>query len=164
MTASPWFRAAQLARTGRLDDAQALLVADFANRQSPNWLPPDAASDAELAALVGLLPQPFPTGNQYSEYVLASVLTRLRRFETAGQYAAESYGRNPGTMPAVIVAQCAAALGDDALAVQWLRAAFAIGTNLAGLAEAIDRRSEFARVRALPEVVSLRKDVSTASG
>jgi len=163
MVASPWFRAAELARTAKYEDARRVLVHDFANQHSPNWLPPDAAHERELAALIGLLPQPFPTGNQYSEYVLASMLTRVGQFEMAGQYAAESYGRAPATMSAVIVAQCAAALGDDELAVQWLRAAFAIGTNLAGLAEAIDRRTEFAHLRAHPGMVSLRHDLAAAS-
>lgn len=163
MSVSPWFRAAELARSGKLTDARNYLVADFGNQGSPNWVPPDAASDPELEALVGLLPQPLPTGNQYSEYVLASVLVRLSQFETAGRYAAESYGRNPGTMPAVVVAQCAAALGDDELAVRWLRAAYSVGTNLAGLAEAIDRRAEFARLRGRPDIVTLRHDLTSAS-
>jgi hypothetical protein len=112
---------------------------------------------------VSMLPQPLPTGNQYSEYVLASVLTRLRQFEPAGRYAAESYGRNPGTMPAVIVAQCAAALGDDELAVGWLRAAYSVGTNLPGLAEAIDRRAEFAQLRYRPDMVTLRHDLASSA-
>ena len=163
MVASPWFRAAELARVGKYEDARDLLVNDFRNMQPPNWLPPEAAHERELAALIGLLPQPFPTGNQYSEYVLASMLTRVGQFETAGKYAAESYGRTPGTMPAVIVAQCAASLGDDELAVKWLRAAFSIGTNLAGLAEAIDRRTEFAHLRARPDMVSLRHDLASAT-
>ncbi|MCU1366627.1 MAG: peptidase family protein, partial [Ilumatobacteraceae bacterium] len=162
MVASPWFRAAEYARNGRYEDARNLLLADFANLQQPNWIPPDAASERELEALVGLLPKPLPTGNQYSEYVLASVLTRLRQFEPAGRYAAESYGRNPGTMPAVIVAQCAAALGDDELAVGWLRAAYSAGTNLAGLADAIDRRVEFAQLRYRPDVVGLRRELAAA--
>lgn len=163
MTPSPWFRAAELARVGKRDDARNLMLADFANPQSPNWIPPDAASERELEALVGLLPQPLPTGNQYSEYVLASVLARLRQFEPAGRYAAESYARHPGTMPAVIVAQCAAALGDDELAVKWLRAAYAVGTNLTGLAEAIDRRAEFAHLRGRPDMVLLRNDLAAAT-
>jgi Zn-dependent protease len=163
MISSPWFRAAELARVGKRDEARNLLLADFANPQQPNWIPPDAASDRELEALVSLLPQPLPTGNQYSEYVLASVLTRLRQFEPAGRYAAESYGRNPGTMPAVIVAQCAAALGDDEIAVGWLRTAYSVGTNLPGLAEAIDRRVEFAQLRYRPDMVTLRHDLASSA-
>ena len=162
MSVSPWFRAAELARSGKYTEARNYLLADFDNLNSPNWIPPDAAGDRELEALVGILPQPLPTGNQYSEYVLASVLARLGQFETAGRYAAESYGRNPGTMPAVIVAQCAAALGDDELAVRWLRAAYSVGTNLAGLAEAIDRRAEFARLRDRPDIVTLRHELTSA--
>ncbi|MCU1393693.1 MAG: peptidase family protein [Ilumatobacteraceae bacterium] len=163
MVPSPWFRAAEFAREGKRDEARNLLLADFANTQQPNWIPPDPASDLELTALVGLLPQPLPTGNPYSEYVLASILTRLRQFETAGRYAAESYARNPGTMPAVIVAQCAASLGDDELAVGWLRAAYSSGTNLPGLAEALDRRAEFAHLRSRPDVASLRHALASAA-
>ncbi len=162
ITVSPWFRAAELARRGNRDEAGRLLEAEFTMGHSPNWLPPDDASERELEALVGLLPRPLPTGNVYSEYVLASVLVRLGEFDEAGRYAAASYGRSPGTMPAVIVAQCAAALGDEELAVRWLRAGYDIGTNLAGLADAIDRRSEFAAVRTRPEIMALRRELATA--
>jgi len=163
ITVSPWFRSAELARRGNYEDARNLLLADFALGRSPNWLPPEAASDREIEALINLLPRPLPTGNAYSEYVLASQLVRLGEFEPAGRYAAESYGRAPGTMPAVIVAQCAAALGDEELAIRWLRAGYDAGTNLAGLADAIDSRSEFLRVRQRPEVLQLRHDLATAS-
>ena len=163
MNLSPWYKAAELARRGHLDDAARLLTNDFAVIQPPNWMPPDDASDAELRALVGLLPQPFPTGNTYSEYVLATVLTRLGDFEQAGRYAANLYRRSPGSMPAVVVAQCAAALNDDELAVQWLRAAYSVGTNLAGLAEAIDTRREFNSLRRRPDVMQLRHSLAAAS-
>lgn len=163
MNLSPWYKAAELARRGRLDDAASLLTNDFAVVQPPNWMPPDDASDAELRALVGLLPQPLPTGNAYSEYVLASVLTRLGDFEQAGRYAADLYRRSPGSMPAVVVAQCAAALHDEELAVQWLRAAFSVGTNLPGLAEAIDTRREFSNLRGRPDVMQLRHTLAAAS-
>ncbi len=163
ITVSPWFRSAELARKGNLEDARNLLLADFALRQSPNWLPPESASERELEALVGLLPRPLPVGNVYSEYVLASILVRLGEFDDAGRYAAASYGRSPGTMPAVIVAQCAAALDDDELAVKWLRAGYDVGTNLPGLADAIENRREFDRIRYRPDVVTLRNDLAAAS-
>lgn len=163
ITPSPWFRAAELARRGNYQDARNLLVGDFANAQPPNWMPPDGAGERELEALVGLMGDPLPTGNSYSEYVLATVLVRLGEFERAGRYAAQSYSRSPGTMPAVVVAQCAAALHDDDLAVKWLRAAYDIGTNLAGLADAIDRRHEFDQVRYRPEVVRLRHELASAT-
>lgn len=163
MVASPWYRAAVLARTGKYEQAQALLVADFSSPHQPNWLPPDAASERELEALVNLLPQPLPTGNPYSEYVLASILVRLGEFERAGRYAAQSYSRSPGTMPAVIVAQSAAALGDSSLAVKWLQAGYDVGTNLPGLADALDRRAEFAALRNDPEFVRLRHDLTSTS-
>ena len=162
ITVSPWFRAAELARRGNLDEARNLLVADFALHQSPNWLPPDAAGEKELEALVNLLPRPLPTGNVYSEYVLASILVRLGEFDDAGRYAADSYTRSPGTMPAVIVAECAAALDDDELAIKWLHAGYDVGTNLPGLADAIDNRSEFVDIRDRPEIVRLRHDLARA--
>ena len=160
---SPWFRAAELARRGSYQDAHNVLVGEFDATDQPNWMPPDAAGERELEALVGLLGEPLPTGNPYSEYVLATVLLRLGEFERAGRYAAQTYGRSPATMPAVVVAQCAAALHDDDLAVKWLRAAYDIGTNLPGLAEAIDRRREFDQVRYRPEVVRLRHDLAAAA-
>ncbi|CAB4876026.1 unannotated protein [freshwater metagenome] len=163
MSVSPWFKAADLARRGRLDEASSLLTNDFAVAQPANWMPPDAASDAELQALVGLLPRPFPTGNAYSEYVLASVLTRLGQFDLAGRYAADLYDRSPGSMPAVVVAQCAAALGDDDLAVRWLRAAYTSGTNLSGLGEAIDTRREFTNLRNRADVMQLRHEVASTN-
>jgi Zn-dependent protease len=159
MVASPWYRAAALARAGRVDEARGLLLADFESAVAPNWLPPEVASERELEALVALLPRPLPTGNAYSEYVLASILIRLGEFDEAGRYAAQSYTRWTQTMPAVIVAQCAAALGDNDLAVRWLRAAYDAGTNRPGLAEAIDERSEFATVRHDPQVVQLRHEL-----
>jgi Zn-dependent protease len=163
MSVSPWFRAALLGRAGRRDEARDLLLNDLAIMQPPNWVPPDDASERELEALVALLPRPLPTGNPYSEYVLASVLVRLGEFEQAGQYAAASYARTPSTMSAVIVAQCAAALHDDELAVKWLRAGYDIGTNLPGLADAIDRRAEFAQLRNQPAVIQLRHELASAT-
>ncbi|MEO7398201.1 MAG: site-2 protease family protein [Ilumatobacteraceae bacterium] len=162
ISVSPWFRAAELARRGNTIAARDLLVDDFSNGQSPNWLPPDGASARELEGLVALLPRPLSTGNVYSEYVLASILVRLGEFEAAGRYAAESYARAPGTMPAVIVAQCAAALDDDDLAIKWLRAGYDIGTNLSGLADAIEHRAEFADIRDRPEVIRLRHELAAA--
>lgn len=162
MTVSPWFRAAVLARTGRLDDAAEVLSNDFMNVQPPNWMPPDAASPAELEALVGLLPRPLPTGNPYSEYVVATALVRLGEFDLAGRYAADLYRRSPGTMPAVVVAQCAATLGDSDLAVKWLQAAYSLGTNLSSLAEAIDQRDEFAQLRDRPDFAQLRHQLTAA--
>ncbi|HRE03059.1 MAG TPA: hypothetical protein PLV68_17300 [Ilumatobacteraceae bacterium] len=159
IVASPYFRAAQLARRGQLDAARDLLLSDFQSDRTPNWMPPDAASPREMAALIELLGTPLPTGNPYAEYVLATQLVRLGEYEPAGLYAASSYGRSPGTMTAVVVAQCAAALGDDELAVSWLRAASAIGTNSAGLLDAIDERIEFATIRHRPDVARLRQDV-----
>ncbi len=160
MNVSPWFRAAELARVGKLDEASRLLTDDFTARQSANWMAPDAASPEELAALVGLLPQPLPTGNAYSEYVLATALVRLGQFDLAARYAADLYRRSPGTMPAVVVAQCAAALNDNELAVKWLQAAFVSGTNLDNLAEAIDQLPEFVRLRDHPEIAALRSELA----
>jgi len=107
-----------------------------------------------------LLPQPLPTGNAYSEYVLATALVRLGQFDLAARYAADLYRRSPGTMPAVVVAQCAAALNDNELAVKWLQAAFASGTNLDNLAEAIDQLPEFVRLRDHPEIAALRSELA----
>jgi uncharacterized protein YndB with AHSA1/START domain len=43
----------------------------------------------QLEALVKLMGEPLPTGNPYSEYVLASILVRLGEYDEAGRYAAD---------------------------------------------------------------------------
>ena len=90
---SPWFRAYQYLHHGDPDSARATLLADFADPGPPRWLPPDAADERTLEALVALLPRPLPIGNPYSEHALADILLRLGEYDTAAHYAADSYRR-----------------------------------------------------------------------
>ena len=157
MNVSPWYRAVVLVRAGKQDQAGLLLTNDFANPQQANWLPPTDASERDLEQIVNALPRPLPTGNPYSELVLAGVLARLGEYEQGAHYAAALYARHPAAMPAATVAQCAAALGQNELAVNWLRTAHACA-DTTGLLQMLER-PEFTSIRDLPEVWALRQSL-----
>jgi Zn-dependent protease len=125
---SPWFRAHQQLQQTSPEMARAVLVDAFDDPRPARWLPPDAADDAALEALVDLLPQPLPTGNLHAEHALASILLRLGEYEQAAHYAADSYRRSASPVSAFVVARSAAALGDRDTALGWLRAAESIAT------------------------------------
>jgi Zn-dependent protease len=125
---SPWYRANQQLQQSSPETARAVLIEAFADPRPPRWLPPDAADDATLKALVDLLPQPLPTGNTHAEHALAAILLRLGEYEKAAHYAAESYGRSVSPVSAFVVARSAAALGDRDTALGWLRAAESLAT------------------------------------
>jgi Zn-dependent protease len=144
---SPWYRAHQQLTQGHAEIARQVLVLDFHDEETPNWWPPDAAPDPSLAALVQLLDDPLPTGRTYSEFVLATVLLRLGEFERAANYAAAAYRREPSPMLAVCVSRAAAALGDRAVALGWLRAAIGEGPPTDGLRHAADHAPEFDTLR-----------------
>jgi Zn-dependent protease len=144
---SPWYRAHQQLSQGHPEVARQLLLADFADEETPNWWPPDAATEKSLEALVRLLADPLPTGRTYSEFVLASVLLRLGEFERAANYAAAAYRREPSPMLAVCVSRAAAALGDRGVALGWLRAAIGPGPATDGLRHAADHAPEFDDLR-----------------
>jgi Zn-dependent protease len=120
---SPWFRAHQQLHQAGPDTARAVLVMDFADGGPPRWVPPDAADEHSLEALVALLPRPFPTGNQHAEHALAGILLRLGEYDAAAHYAADSYHRSASPVSAFAVASGAAALGDRDTAIGWLRVA-----------------------------------------
>ncbi|MEY2525037.1 MAG: hypothetical protein QOJ66_3602 [Ilumatobacteraceae bacterium] len=120
---SPWYRAYQQLHQTSAELARAVLLDSFAYTGQPLWLPPDAADEQTLRTLVALLPQPLPTGNPYAEQTLAGILVRLGEYDTAAHYAADSYRRSPSAIAAFAVARSAAALGDRATALGWLRAA-----------------------------------------
>ena len=143
---SPWFQAQQQLRHGQAETARQLLLADFAAPSPVNWWPPDAASKADLRALVDVLPLPLPHGSTFSDFVLSGVLLRLGDYETAAHYAAAAYTATRPAMLAVHVARAAAALGDNATAAAWLRTAAA--TAPAGsLQIAIEAAPEFGAMR-----------------
>ncbi len=152
---SPWFRAHQQLADGHPDVARDLLVHDFADRAEPTWWPPYAAPSGALAALVGLLGEPLPTGRPFSEYVLTDVLLRIGRFEQAARYAARVYGEHPSPMLATCVARGAAALGDRATALAWLRTAVSAAPVPAIVQHTIDHAPELAALRADPEFAAI---------
>lgn len=120
---SPWYRAHQQLAQGHPDTARALLLSDLDSDEPLNWWPPDAAPRAALTDLVALLPRPLPIGRSFSSFVLSGVLLRLGEYEPAAHYAAQAYAAGRAPMLAVHVARSAAALGDRATALGWLRTA-----------------------------------------
>lgn len=146
---SPWYRAWQQLNAGHPDVARQVLLADLADQQPVNWWPPDAAPQGQLDALVRVLPRPLPQGRPFSSFVLAGVMLRLGEHEGAGLYAAEAYAIHRSPMLAVQVARSAAALGDRATAVAWLRTA-ARDAHPAALKVAVDGAGEFDAMRADP--------------
>ena len=142
---SPWFRAAQRLQLSDPDGARAVLLEGFADPAPPRWLPPDAADDRVLAALVALLPRPLPTGNPHAEHTLADILLRLAQYDAAAHYAADSYRRAASPIAAFAVARSAAALGDRETAVGWLRAAEGLA-NPAWIHQAMRRAPELAQL------------------
>jgi len=151
---SPFDRALDLLRQGEEAKARKVLTAGL--RRPAPAVAPRSVGPADARRLLDLLPHPLPTGDPWNEYVLSNLLLSTGRYEEAAHYAADSYGRQPRTLIAAAVARAAAALGDDATAVAWLRTATDVGTATAGLASVIDGAPELARVRADPEVMALR--------
>ncbi|MEI7547167.1 MAG: site-2 protease family protein [Actinomycetota bacterium] len=148
---SPWFRSHQQLTQGHADVARDLLLADLASAEPVNWWPPDAASHADLAALLGLLPRPLPAGRPFSSFVLSGVLLRLSEFEVAASYAAQAYANGRAPMLAVHVARAAAALGDRVTAIGWLRAA-AGHAPMDAVRAAVAAAPEFEPLRHDPEL------------
>ncbi len=151
--ASPWFRAAQLLRSGKPEQAGALLSDDLTHGSAHPWVPPYGASARELSELVATLPRPFPSGNAASESMFADLLIQLGEYTDAGHVAAAVYQRTRTAVPAALVAQCAAALGNPSLAIDWLRSA-ANSSDTNGLASIL-QRAEFNTIRHSPEVVGI---------
>jgi Zn-dependent protease len=131
---SPWEDADRALTAGRTNKARRILVASLSNPR-PDVAPRPVTLPIErIGALVDLLPEPWPTGDPWNEYVLANQLMRLGRFEDAAHLAADGFQRNPHTLAAATVARAAGALGDTTTAVGWLRAAADAGTSPAALA------------------------------
>lgn len=153
---SPWDTAHRALQAGRTGKARRTLVAALSNPR-PDVAPvATALSTEDVAALVDLLPDPLPFGDPLNEYVLANQLIRLGRYEDAAHYAADSYGRTPHTLSAATVARAAGALGDQATAIGWLRAAADAGTAPSGLASIIDHSPELTGLRRHPDVTAIR--------
>ncbi len=120
---SPWYLASLHRRSGHLDLARQVIEADLRRPSNAVWWPPPPQASAEVGALVDLLERPYPSGNERSELVLASILHQLGRYEDAARYAASCYESHRQPALALLVARAAAALGDRSTATAWLRTA-----------------------------------------
>lgn len=149
---SPWFRAWQQLQAGDRHAALHVLLLDLADTEPVNWWPPDAAPVEALRQVCTVLPATLPQGRPYSSYVLSGVLLRVGRFHDAAHYAAAAYTASRTPMLAVHVARAAAALGDRATALAWLRTASEGRPEL--VAGAIEQAREFDSLRHDPEFAS----------
>ncbi|MDX2378430.1 MAG: hypothetical protein QNM02_01565, partial [Acidimicrobiia bacterium] len=159
---SPWDAANAALRAGKPRRARRLLTAALTTPAHHEEPTPVRLSDDDAAALVDILPEPLPRGEPWNEYVLANLLVRLGRYEEGAHYAADSYERSPHALGAATVARAAAALGDDATAIGWLRAAAGGGSAPSGLATVIDSSPELTTLRLHPDVVAIRRTLSPA--
>lgn len=161
---SPWKAAADALHDGKPQRARRRLIAAL-SQPNPDGRHPTVPIDRDdAAALVDLLPEPFPRGDPWNEYILANLLIVLDRYEDAAHYAADSYARHPHALGAATVARASAAAGDTANAIGWLRAAADAGGSGEALASVIDRSPELAALRAHPDVVAIRNTLThTAS-
>ena len=159
---SPWHDADKALRAGRTAKARRILVSALSHHRPDTPPPPVTLDNAEITALIDLLPEPLPSGDPWNEYVLANLLMRIGRFEDAAHFAAEGYARHPHTLAAASVARAAAALGDQGVAIGWLRTAAEAGTSPSGLASIIDGSPELTGIRQHPDVVAIRQALTAA--
>ncbi len=159
--ATPWRQAHDALAAGKAGKARRILV-NALRQPRPDRPPPSVQlDDDEAERLVELLPDPLPTGDPWNEYVLANLLIRIGRFEDAAHYAADGFARHPHTLGAATVARAAGALGDEATAIGWLRAAAEAGTSPDALATVIDGSPELVALRHHPDVVRIRQSLTT---
>ncbi len=158
--ASPWTEAATALEAGKPGKARRRLIAALSHARAGAPVAATMIPADTLRALVDLLPQPLPYGDPTNEYVLANILISLGRYEDAAHYAADSFQRAPNTLSASAVARASGALGDEATAIGWLRAAADAGTSPAGLAHVIDGSPELIGLRHNPEVQAIRRALS----
>jgi Zn-dependent protease len=159
---SPWHGADEALAAGKPAKARRILVSALGHHRPDQPPPPVNLSNEQASALIELLPDPWPTGDPWNEYILANMLIRLGRYEDAAHYAADGFGRHPHTLAAATVARAAGALGDQATAVGWLRTAADAGTSPSGLASIIDSSPELIGIRHHPEVIAIRRDLAAA--
>ncbi len=160
---SPWQAAADALHDGKQSKARRRLVAALSQPNPDNRHPAVPIDRDDAAALVDLLPEPFPRGDPWNEYILANLLIVLGRNEEAAHYAADSYARHPHALGAATVARASAAAGDAANAIGWLRTAAEAGGSGPALASVIDRSPELASLRGHPDVVSIRRSLEPAA-
>jgi Zn-dependent protease len=143
-------------------EAAAVALREGMRRESQRALVPAPLPDDELQRLLAALPRPLPTGDPWNEYVLTNLLVHAGRHREAAEYGAASYARAPQPLLAATIARAAGGLGDEATAINWLRAAVDSGASPDGIATVIDRAPELAAVRQQPAVVALRQSLQPA--
>jgi Zn-dependent protease len=161
-TASAWSIAADAMYAGRDAKARRVLVGALTHPQPRPSNTRTTLDPATATQLIDLLPRPLPHGDVGNEYVLSRLLLETRRFDEAAHYAAGAFGRHPEALTATLVARSAAALGDNATAIAWLRAAAEAGSAPEGVAVTIDGAPELASLRSHPDVVAIRRSLATA--
>ena len=158
---SPFEAAAAAMRDG--DEVKAArIVRKGMRRERERPLVPAPLPDDELQRLLAALPRPLPTGDPWNEYVLTNLLVHAGRHREAAEYGAASYARAPQPLLAATIARAAGGLGDEATAINWLRAAVESGASPEGIATVIDRAPELAAVRQQPAVVAMRQSLQPA--
>ena len=156
---SPWRQAADAVAAGRTGKARRILVSALSQPQGRGHQARFDLTADEAAAVLDVIPEPLPSGDSWNEYILTNVLLVVGRYEDAAHYAADSYHRHPHALIAAAVARAAAALGDRATALGWLRTAVERRSPASGVASVIDSSPELARLRHDPEVVVLRRSL-----
>jgi Zn-dependent protease len=166
---SPWQQAHQLIARGQGAAAAQAIVDDLAadahdSSESPRWQPPYDAPIEALAAIAQVLPHPLPDGNAWSTRVLCEVLIATGRSREGGELAAAGFHRHRTPMLALMVARAAAQMGDQANAMQWVRAAIdATGHRppyeRALVAKVLDAAPELQALRAEPTYQASRANL-----
>ncbi len=159
---SPWHDADAALKAGKKSKARRILITALSQSRPDRPPPVVELSNDDIGALVAVLPEPLPSGDPWNEYVLANLLIRVGRYEDAAHYAAEGFERHPHTLGAATVARAAGALGDQATAIGWLRAAADVGTAPGALATVIDNSPELVGLRHHPDVVAIRRTLAAA--
>ncbi|MFK7918274.1 MAG: metalloprotease [Ilumatobacter sp.] len=154
--ASVWDEAAAALESGKDGKARRMLFAALSHPQPTPPAPELRLTINQADALIDLLPDPLPHGDPGNEYILANLLLSTSRFEETAHYAAGSYERIPNTLSAAMVARAAAALGDQATAIAWLKSAALANTSASSLAATIDGAPELASLRHHPDVTAVR--------
>ncbi|MGA1052543.1 MAG: hypothetical protein ACO3WU_09635 [Ilumatobacteraceae bacterium] len=158
---SPWFEAHRALSHGDEGGAIGVMLADLRASDDRRWMPPTAASPEQLRAIVAVLPDELPDGNEASARVFAEVLIGLGEYRRAGTYAARAFTRHRLSSFAVVVARAAAATDDPATSLQWIDAAIvAAGRERPGslslVTRVLDRAPEFDALRPSAEFEELR--------
>lgn len=158
---SPWFEAHRALAHGDEGGAIGVMLADLRSPDDRRWMPPTAASPEQLRAIIDVLPETLPDGNEASARVLAEILIGLGEHQRAGTYAASAFTRHRRSSLAVVVARAAAATGDPRTALQWIEAAIDAAARerpgtLGLVTRVLDKAPEFDELRPSAEFEALR--------